>query len=552
MRARMAPVGIISAITAGSGIVNLLTVMRPHFHPPGPLVDLFPIEFLHVSRLLSLLIGFGLVISAVNLLKRKRRAFMSAALLSAITIPFHLLQGLDHRGAVVSAFLLILLVLTRRSFTVRSELPDLSFAIARLAVFAAAAFTYGVFGFWILDRRHFGIEFNLVDSIHSTIRFLTFVGDVAVVPRTHYARWFLDSLYLATVAGIVYAVLSLYRPVLYRLRIHTRELAMAAEIVRHHGRSALDFFKYWPDKSIYFSPSQRSFLAYRVGGKHAIVLGDPVGPEEEIEDLVRQFQLLCDENDWGLAFHQVGPDFLPLYARVGMHKLKIGDDAIIDLRNFNLEGRTRKEFRNTIARLEKAGVSSRLLAPPISEGDLSRIQEVSDEWLTLPGHRERRFTLGLYDPAYVRSTPVIAAEDAEGRLLGFLNLIPSFAKREASIDLMRRRTEAPNGLMDYLFVKLFLTLSEQGYERFNFGLAPMAGFQEREVATREERAIHAFFQRMTFLFSYTGLRAYKAKFASSWEPRYLIYRNALDLPAVAIAIGRVSERGGHEDEQPED
>jgi lysylphosphatidylglycerol synthetase-like protein (DUF2156 family) len=48
---------------------------------------------------------------------------------------------------------------------------------------------------------------------------------------------------------------------------------------------------------------------------------------------------------------------------------------------------------------------------------------------------------------------------------------------------------------------------------------------------------------LNFLFSYSGLRAYKAKFASSWEPRYLIYQSPLDLPAVAIAIGRVSEIG---------
>jgi lysylphosphatidylglycerol synthetase-like protein (DUF2156 family) len=43
----------------------------------------------------------------------------------------------------------------------------------------------------------------------------------------------------------------------------------------------------------------------------------------------------------------------------------------------------------------------------------------------------------------------------------------------------------------------------------------MSGFQEREVASAMERAVCQFFQRLTFLFGFGGLKKYKAKFASS-------------------------------------
>jgi phosphatidylglycerol lysyltransferase len=141
----------------------------------------------------------------------------------------------------------------------------------------------------------------------------------------------------------------------------------------------------------------------------------------------------------------------------------------------------------------------------------------------------------------LNSTPLFTAEDGSGKVLAFVNLIPPHGVGEGTIDLMRRRTEAPNGIMDYVFVKLFLRNKERGLERFNLGMAPMAGFQKQEEATPEERAIHAFFQHLSFLFSFKGLLAYKAKFATSWEPRYLIYRNILDLPRVALAISSVSE-----------
>jgi phosphatidylglycerol lysyltransferase len=106
---------------------------------------------------------------------------------------------------------------------------------------------------------------------------------------------------------------------------------------------------------------------------------------------------------------------------------------------------------------------------------------------------------------------------------------------------MRRRTDAPNGTMDYLFIKLFLYARERGYARVSLGMAPMTGFQKREEATMEERAIHGLFQKLDFLFSFRGLYRYKAKFATSWEPRYLVYGNVLELPRTALALRRLSE-----------
>jgi phosphatidylglycerol lysyltransferase len=126
-------------------------------------------------------------------------------------------------------------------------------------------------------------------------------------------------------------------------------------------------------------------------------------------------------------------------------------------------------------------------------------------------------------------------------MLAFVNVIPSFCKGEATIDLMRYRPDAPQGMMDYLFAKLLLANKAEGFSRFNLGMAPLAGFQEREEASVEERAVHTFLQHFNFLFSYQGLRQHKAKFATAWEPRYLVYRNILNLPLLARAIAEVSE-----------
>jgi phosphatidylglycerol lysyltransferase len=72
-------------------------------------------------------------------------------------------------------------------------------------------------------------------------------------------------------------------------------------------------------------------------------------------------------------------------------------------------------------------------------------------------------------------------------------------------------------------------------------MAPMTGFQKCEDASMEERAIHGLFQKLDFLFSFRGLFRYKAKFATSWEPRYLVYGKILELPRTALALRRLSE-----------
>ncbi|MCG3119361.1 MAG: Phosphatidylglycerol lysyltransferase [bacterium] len=533
---------LVTLMTLGSGILNLYSVMGPALPERKVILEkIFPLEFLHLSRFLTVLTGFALVISSINIYKRKKRAWQSVALLSVASIVFHFTKGLDYEEATLSLVLFALLLFTRKIFTVKSSLPDWRWGLLRFGLAALVAFAYGVAGFWFLEPREFGINFHLSDAVYRTVEYLSLRGDPQIVPHTRYARWFLDSLYLITLTAIGYSLFALFRPVIYLFRTVPHEREHAAGIVRQHGRSSLDYFKWWPDKSIFFSTSGNSFVAYRVGANFAVALGDPVGPEAEMEQTIREFMEFCRENDWGIAFHQTLPDFLPIYKELGLRKLKIGDDAIVDLAAFTLAGNARKEFRQAVNRLEKSGLHAVAYEPPISAAVLTQLKAVSDEWLQIPGRRERRFTLGLFEFNYIRSTPVLAAVDNSEKIQAFVNIVPSFATGEATVDLMRRRIAAPNGVMDYLFVKLFLQSQEKGFTRFNLGMAPMSGFQEKEDASPEEKAIHYFFQHLNFMFNYTGLRAYKAKFASFWEPRYDVLRSLLDLPRLGMALSKVAE-----------
>jgi phosphatidylglycerol lysyltransferase len=531
---------VTAAITFGSGLLNLYSVIGPA--EPANLHRLqrvFSLDFIHASRYAALLIGFALVAVSFNLLKRKRRAWMIAVGLCFLSFVFHLTKGLDYEEAIVSGVVVIALLLNRRVYRVKSRTPELHISFVQLAIVIGVALTYGIGGFWLLEPRHFGMNFHIDDAIRSTFTVMTF-GNAGIVPQTLYAHWYLRSLHLATFALLGYVAWVLFQPTLYSLTRRPHDVELANRIREEHGRSSLDYFKTWPDKTIFISSSGRSFLAYGVALGFAVVLGDPVGPDDDLEETVLEFTELCSENGWRVAFHQTNPEFLPIYHNAGYKKLKIGDDALVDLQQFSLQGKERRRLRSKVNELDKLGMRTEWIEVPIPDSVLREAREVSDEWLKIPGRRERKFTLGWFDEDYVRRTPLLVVRDPSGKMLAFLNFIRSYGPSEGESDLMRRRKDTPNGIMDYLFIKSFLELKARGYARCNLGMAPMSGFQESEDSTLQERSIHTFFQRWERIFSFQGLRFYKAKFASTWEPRYVIYRNALDLPRMALALARVS------------
>ena len=133
---------------------------------------------------------------------------------------------------------------------------------------------------------------------------------------------------------------------------------------------------------------------------------------------------------------------------------------------------------------------------------------------------------------------MLAAVGADGQVQAFMNL--RYSSDEMTGDLMRRRKNAPNGIMDYLFVSLLRHAADQGYSRVSLGLAPMGGFRVGEFPSLEERVIHVLVRKAGSFFSFKGLYSYKAKFATSWEPRFLLYQRTLQLPRIALALQRLS------------
>ncbi len=553
------PIWVVSIAVFFTGLVAMIQPLAERIaHYPKLFSLVVPYDYYHFSKSLHVVFGLFLIYLSFNLFKRKQSALWTTMFLVVASALLHIarlgseyitwIKDRDLNSLIsnitvtVPIFAAALLWCFRSRFIVKSERPSLGTGVKRLIFSFLIVLVYGTVGFFLLEKRDFQINFELYDAFMRCLREITLIGNPDLTPHSRFAKWFLDSLHVFGGFAAAYGAYSLFRPVYYQLSTQPKEREHALVLLKENGKDALDHYKVMPDKSYFFLESNRTFIAYKTVLNVAIGLGDPVGVSNELQTVTTEFREFCHENDWKMAFLQVKPDNLEMYKKVGLEVLKVGEEAVINLDHFAEKTVKGKNFKSKIKKFEKDGFVLEKRTAPHTVELLDEVKAVSDEWLSLPGRRERGFSLGWFDREMVAHETLFVLKDPKGAIIAFVNQVPSYADQEASIDMMRHRENVPNGTMDFLFAKLLLALKEDGFHRFNLGLAALSGVGDDKDASLEERAIHEIYEHMNRFFSYKGLRQYKNKFDPIWKESYLVYEgNAPGLIRTALAITRAGE-----------
>jgi phosphatidylglycerol lysyltransferase len=163
------------------------------------------------------------------------------------------------------------------------------------------------------------------------------------------------------------------------------------------------------------------------------------------------------------------------------------------------------------------------------------IRRISEEWLS--GRSELSFSMG---GAHIDGYPeerLSVAFDSDGSVLGFVTWAPVYARRGWNLDFMRRRLDAPSGIMEYLITSSLLKFQEEGFEMASLGMAPLANISDGENDfPLLAKAISLVYEKMSSIYAYKSLQAFKAKFEPDWEDRYLVYSSNLAVPQVLYAV----------------
>jgi phosphatidylglycerol lysyltransferase len=483
-----------------------------------------PLPVLEASHLLGSVVGTALLLLGRSLARRLDGAWVVLVALLGAGAALSLVKGLDWEEALLLTALLAALLPFRREFYRRSSLLGerlgAGWTVAVAAILGASIWI-GFFSY-----RH-------VDYSHDLWFRFAFHADA---PR------FLR----ASVAGVSLAVLvSVAR--LLRPAPHDPALPGEAELAR--ARPVIDraadsgaHLALVGDKPLLLSPSGSAFLMYGVEGRSWVAMGDPAGPEPEATELAWRFRELSDRHGGWTCFYQVGPRHLGRYLDLGLSLVKLGEEAIVPLGTFSLDGGERRALRQAYRRAERDGLAFRMAGaaevPPL----LPELRRVSDEWLAEKRSREKGFSLGFFDARYLCEGPVALVLSA-GRIVAFANVWAGSCRAELSVDLMRHAAGAPRSAMDFLFVSLLAWGKAQGYEAFNLGMAPFSGLEDRALAPLWTKLGARLYRHGEYFYAFQGLRQYKEKFAPEWRPRYLATPGGLFLPVILTNVAALVSRG---------
>lgn len=540
------PANLPAIWTALSGFLALASVMpvRIHLHflefrRADGIGMLHPY---HADRTVTLVAGFLLLLLSLRLARRQHAAWLVSLALSCLLTVLFLTRDADQVGAIISGANVVILLIYRSKFRVRSDVPTLRRGIYLILVSFSVTYLFGVASLWLADKRHFGRGLSIRTSLRTATDIYLGFSDGGLDARTARGEWIIDSMHLLAVLSILVAAFAILHPFVWRHRVQRAETERARLLIEHYGDSSLDRFKYWPDKFQFFATDDVGVVSFGLSGRIALVLGDPSAKDEQaFEQTLDEFLELCSLNGWDPAFHQVSAQHLDDYRARGFTAMMVGQDAIVSLPDFTLSGKSMGSFRSARNRAQREGRFVEHVEPPLSQELIDELRSVSDEWLMLEGRRERTFTLGQFDEGYLRESPVLILRSAEGRADAFINLIPDGAPGEITFDLMRHRVDAPNGSMDLLMLALIDLGKAEGSTTLDLGMVPFVQPESDESTATADRAIAQLAGPMSRFFASESLFAYKNKFHPSWEPRYLVVTSVAQLPRVALAITRLAE-----------
>jgi phosphatidylglycerol lysyltransferase len=505
---------ILSITTFVSGIILIFSGATPTVGRRLLwLKDFLPLPVMEISHFLGSIAGMGLLLLARGIQQRLDAAYIFTVLLLATGIGFSIVKGFDYEEAIVLSIMLGVLLPCRRYFYRKASLFSQRFTpawITAIGIIFLGSVWIGIFSY-----KHIEYSSELWWQF-------TFSGD---------ASRFLRATIGIIAVTLFFAVRILLQPSLGEPVSAGAEELQKACLVIDKSRMTFANLALLGDKKLLFSESGKSFIMYSIEGHSWVALGDPVGLDEESSELVWQFREISDRQGGWTVFYEVGKENLHRYLDLGLTIIKIGEEARVPLGAFSLEGRAHKGFRHLIHHIEKEGCSFDIIPAEKVPALIPELKRISDFWLQEKNTREKRFSLGFFNEKYIEYFPVAIVRKG-GKIFAFANIWTGGEKEELSIDLMRYLPEAPQGIMDYLFINMMLWGKQGGYQWFNIGMAPLSGLENHTLAPLWNRLGAFIFRHGEHFYNFQGLRQYKEKFDPEWEPKYIAVPGGLKLPQI--------------------
>jgi phosphatidylglycerol lysyltransferase len=499
-----------------SGIVLLASALVPGLVERLKIAyEILSLPIMHWSNQISICIGILLIFISKEIGMKVKRSYYATLFLLLIGAVSTFLKGFDFEEAIVLTFVFILLFFSKESFY-RKSLP---FNWLK-TIFTVLLSFVGILTY--VNIRHM-ILVDFLAAYRTTrvpgmIRFNSvFTGAVS---------------YLSLIVFII--VWQLTKPRIEKdQRYESIDDEKLKAFLEHNKGNFLTHLIFLRDKHIFWAQNGNVAVVYEKSHNMIVVLGDPIGKDRLFGEGITEFLNFIDEYGYKAAFYQVSDTYLPMYHDLGYVFFKLGETALVNLSEFDLQGPESRSFRNVLSRFHKDEMEFQLMEY-LPDELYDELKEVSDQWLGK--RKEMGFSLGSFDRNYLKRSPLAVVKNCStNEIMAFATVMPSYdGNKSVSLDLMRFKNNAPKNTMTFLILNLLISYKDKGYKIFNLGMVPLNNVGNRQRSHMPEKLAHQIMLYGRHIYSFAGLRSYKSKFSPSWEPRYMAYENIMWLPSSLI------------------
>ena len=300
---------------------------------------------------------------------------------------------------------------------------------------------------------------------------------------------------------------------------------------------SLGYFATRRDKAVVFAPNGRAAITYRVEVGVCLASGDPVGDPKAWQQAIYAWLTLCQTYGWAPGVMGASSTGAEAFRQAGLNALQLGDEAILYPDNFRLSGHDMRAVRQAVTRARRAGATVRIRRHrDLGSEEMAEVIERADAWRDTETERGFSMALGrLGDPADGDCLLVEAVQ--KDTVVAMLSLVP-WGTSGASLDLMRRSPQSPNGTIELMVSELCMQSEGIGVNRISLNFAMFRTAFEHGAQlgagplARLWRGLLVFFSKWWQL---ETLYRSNMKYQPEWVPRYACYADARLVPRVGVA-----------------
>ncbi|MFE6159986.1 bifunctional lysylphosphatidylglycerol synthetase/lysine--tRNA ligase LysX [Streptomyces sp. NPDC056486] len=520
----------------------ILAVIAPLRHLLRPVVRVLDLLTVPVSPNLAYAVFLFLLAGATA--ARKKVAWWLVVVYLGLLLAFDVL-GIalgfwadSIPSLVVCSIALVLLVLARKEFSADSRRGAVRRAVVVLVAGLAVAILVG-WGLVALFPGSLPRGHALLWAADRVCGGL-FTGGDYFDGRPPRALHFWLGLFGAL--ALLNAAATLFRSQRMEAALHGDEEPRIRALLGTYGaQDSLGYFATRRDKAVVFSPSGKAAVTYRVEAGVCLASGDPVGDREAWPHAIGAWLDVARRYAWAPAVMGASEEGATAFARSGLGALQLGDEAILHIAAFDLDGRDMRVTRQAVNRVRRTGATTRVRRhSTLTDEEMEEIVDRADAWRDTETERGFSMALDRLGDPEDGDCLLVEALDAEGRLIALLSLVP-WGKDGISLDLMRRdRASAPNGVMEFMVAELCAGAGKFGVRRISLNFAVFRSVFEEGARIGAGPVLRLWRKLLLFFSKWWQLEALyrsNAKYHPEWYPRFICYGDAGALARISLASG---------------